>query len=131
MDLQTIFIIIVVVVIILVVLMGILSSRTAGTETWKLTLRSEFHKISNQSNSAQKLVELDKLMDFYLKNSGLKGETMGERLKNARKLFSRNDYNEIWEAHKMRNKLVHEIGQGNHNDLNSHISKYTKIISKL
>lgn len=56
------------------------------------------------------LVEYDKLMDYYLKQKRLPGETMGERLKNARSNFDKDTYNKIWNAHKLRNQLVHEFG---------------------
>jgi hypothetical protein len=35
---------------------------------------------------------------------------MGERLKMAKDTFDRDLYNKIWEAHKVRNNLVHEAG---------------------
>lgn len=50
--------------------------------------------------------EADKLVDYALKQSGVRGETMGERLKNSRGRFS--DINAIWRAHKLRNALAHE-----------------------
>jgi hypothetical protein len=37
---------------------------------------------------------------------GAAGDTMGDRLRAAEKVFSR--YNDLWSAHKFRNKLVHE-----------------------
>lgn len=52
------------------------------------------------------IIEADKLLDYVLKNRGYRGETMGERLKNARADFTYND--DVWQAHKLRNKLVHE-----------------------
>ncbi len=50
--------------------------------------------------------EADKLLDYALKHSGARGETMGERLKNSGSRFS--DLNAIWSAHKLRNALAHE-----------------------
>ncbi len=50
--------------------------------------------------------EADKLLDYALKHSGVRGDTMGERLKNAGNRFS--DINAIWSAHKVRNALAHE-----------------------
>ena len=49
----------------------------------------------------------DKMLDFALKGI-ISGETMGERLKNAREGFSPEVYQGLWDAHKMRNSLVHE-----------------------
>lgn len=52
------------------------------------------------------VIEADKLLDHALKTSGYTGRTMGERLKSANNsLVNRDD---VWEAHKFRNRLVHE-----------------------
>lgn len=50
----------------------------------------------------------DKLMDFALLKI-VDGETMGERLKAAGDRFSRDVYNKVWQAHKVRNNLAHEL----------------------
>jgi hypothetical protein len=48
----------------------------------------------------------DKIVDQALRDKGFRGQTMGERLKAAKdKLTHRND---IWEAHKLRNRIAHE-----------------------
>ena len=62
-----------------------------------------------QTKSA--IFEADKLLDTALRQSGFRGETMGERLKSARQHFGNNAvYQGLWEAHKMRNALAHEVG---------------------
>ncbi len=60
----------------------------------------------NGSNLRDAVSEADKLLDYALKHTGTKGDTMGERLKNSRGRFS--DLNAIWRAHKLRNALAHE-----------------------
>jgi len=52
------------------------------------------------------VINADKLVDQAMRERGLKGETMGERMKNGVALFS--DRNGIWTAHKLRNVIVHE-----------------------
>jgi len=54
------------------------------------------------------VIEADKLVDTVLKKSGLKGESLGERLRSAQKLVSRDVYSNMWEAHKIRNQIVHD-----------------------
>ena len=53
------------------------------------------------------IIEADKLVDDILKQAGFLGDTMGERLVNIDKsqLLSLGG---LWEAHKIRNKLVHD-----------------------
>src|SRR5690606_14062649 len=52
------------------------------------------------------ILNADKLLDLALKESGIKGETMGERLKLAKDVSS--NRNAIWSAHKLRNQIAHE-----------------------
>src|ERR1035437_8897298 len=52
------------------------------------------------------ILNADKLLDAALKARGFRGETMGERMKNARTTFRNN--NAVWAAHKLRNQIAHE-----------------------
>ncbi|HEX6416453.1 MAG TPA: hypothetical protein VFZ62_02910 [Candidatus Saccharimonadales bacterium] len=52
------------------------------------------------------VLEADKLLDLALRERGVKGETMGERMKNTKETWS--DRNAIWTAHKLRNQIAHE-----------------------
>jgi hypothetical protein len=61
------------------------------------------------SQLRQALIVADKSLDNALRDI-VDGDTMGERLKNAEKMFDKDLYNKIWEAHKIRNTLVHESG---------------------
>ncbi len=60
----------------------------------------------NQRNCQFAVIEADKLLDIAMKESGIRGDTMGERLKTAKDTWS--DRNGIWSAHKLRNQIVHE-----------------------
>jgi hypothetical protein len=60
----------------------------------------------NGSSLRDAVSEADKLLDYALKQTGARGETMGERLKNSGSRFS--DLDAIWQAHKLRNALAHE-----------------------
>ena len=52
------------------------------------------------------VLNADKLLDQALKERGLKGETMGDRLKSAKDVFT--NRNDVWAAHKLRNKIAHD-----------------------
>lgn len=54
------------------------------------------------------VLNADKLLDRALRESHYQGQTMGDRLKSAQNKWS--NTNEIWEAHKLRNRLAHETG---------------------
>lgn len=59
------------------------------------------------ANYRQAIIEGDKVVDMVLR-SRVEGDTMGERLKTAQKLFTRHTYDQLWTAHKIRNKVAHE-----------------------
>lgn len=73
--------------------------------------REQWLKISNSITSdvgTQELaiINADKLLDQALRERGVPGETMGDRMKTAKSFFSNN--NNIWTAHKLRNRIAHE-----------------------
>ena len=53
------------------------------------------------------VINADKLVDKALIELGIKGKTMGERMKNSSQRFS--DRNGIWQAHILRNKISHDV----------------------
>ena len=52
------------------------------------------------------ILDADKLLDQALKERGIKGETMGERMKTVKDTWS--NANGVWSAHKLRNQIAHE-----------------------
>lgn len=52
------------------------------------------------------LINADKLLDKALRELGLAGKTMGERMKRINDRFT--DANHVWYAHKLRNQIAHE-----------------------
>lgn len=65
--------------------------------------------LGGTSHFGQAVVAADRLLDYVLKESGYRGETMGERLKSAASDMSPSVYSDTWQAHKLRNQLVHEV----------------------
>ena len=66
--------------------------------------------LAQESTRALAVSEADKLLDAALQVHKVAGSTMGERLKSAENLFSHSLYQRIWDAHKLRNHLAHEMG---------------------
>lgn len=72
--------------------------------------------LGGPSHIKNSIIEADKLLDYVLKGKKLPGQTMGDRLKAAKKYFGHYaDYDNLWFSHKVRNNIAHE---SNH-DLNS------------
>lgn len=55
------------------------------------------------------IIEADKILDHLMKAKGYKGETFADRLKNTKKHIKYEVYDNLWKAHKLRNKIVHEM----------------------
>jgi len=63
--------------------------------------------VSSEPHSQQfAILQADKLLDRALRERGYKGETMGERMTAASRVFTRRDA--VWAAHKLRNRIAHE-----------------------
>ncbi|HVE80677.1 MAG TPA: hypothetical protein VNA68_00850 [Candidatus Dormibacteraeota bacterium] len=62
----------------------------------------------NGNDIRHAVMEADKLLDYVMKQQGYAGQTMADRLKIAQKNLK--NRNAVWEAHKLRNVLVHEVG---------------------
>jgi len=68
----------------------------------------ELVQIGQPSQLRQAVIKADNILDFALSRLTT-GTTMGERLKNAQMCFKESAvYQALWEAHKVRNALVHE-----------------------
>lgn len=63
-------------------------------------------KVKTPDGMVLAVIDADKLLDEALKKRHFKGKTMGERLVAAQRSLSNND--NVWFAHKLRNRLVHE-----------------------
>jgi len=78
-----------------------------------------------QMDPKMAVIEADKLVDTVLRRAGLQGASMADRLRQTEKLVSRNVYQSMWDAHKVRNELVHEMDR--------HVNEYSSrdAISKM
>lgn len=66
----------------------------------------ESYKKNGSAGWQLAIFEADKLLDHALRTLNFGGETMGERLKDARRSLHSSDA--VWSAHKLRNRLAHE-----------------------
>ncbi|MDD3678986.1 MAG: hypothetical protein PHT36_01945 [Patescibacteria group bacterium] len=82
-------------------------------------------------NYRQAIIEADKIVDAVLR-SRVDGATMGERLKLSRNLFTQHAYDQLWMAHKIRNKVAHEADfEGLSSDARLAIRNYEKALKEL
>ncbi|KKP37624.1 hypothetical protein A2483_01100 [Candidatus Peregrinibacteria bacterium RIFOXYC2_FULL_33_13] len=107
MDLIFLFIIIFIIADILFAFFIIKKRKKISAKDLKF-IKNKWQKIKNifENDPKSAILEADKVLDLILFKKGYQGST-GEKLKKSAKLFS--NLNEIWHAHKTRNKIAHEI----------------------
>lgn len=98
-------------------------------EAWE-----HIQKFANSVREAEwklSVIEADKFVDDVLKMRGFPGETMGERLMLIKpdELMSLQD---LWDAHKLRNLLVHNAGyQIQHEQAISTVGAFERVLREL
>lgn len=76
----------------------------SAAEKQKYTAR--WQQIQSDKDLRHAVMDADKLLDRLLTHKGYTGP-LGEKLKRGGKLFS--NLNGVWAAHKLRNRLAHEL----------------------
>lgn len=80
--------------------------------------------LGKPSNFKNAILEADKLLDHCLKLLGFRGQTMGDRMKAIpRSKFEKDFFDDMWQAHKLRNEMAHNI---NYEVMNFEASKAIK-----
>jgi len=81
----------------------------------------------------QAIIEADKLLEFSLKKLVNENQSLGGNLKQAQNLFpSWSAYQQAWEAHKVRNALVHETSfEPTHSMAKDTIEKFRIVLQSL
>ncbi len=79
----------------------------------KKALMTEWEVVVDHVNSANPaewklaILEADSMLDEILNREGYQGESLGEKLKSMSPTTI-GSYNDLWEAHKVRNQIAHE-----------------------
>lgn len=79
--------------------------KKTSIKAWRKVQKHFF--AGDENNLKLAILEADKILDEALKFAGFIGKTLGEKLKQVTPAQIPN-INEIWEAHKLRNRIVHE-----------------------
>jgi len=85
----------------------------------------------NISQVKEGIMKFDNILNKSLQAKGFRGQTLGERLKSANRYFKWNDYSGIWEAHKLRNKIVHEDHDPGGTEIKKSVKYFKLAINKL
>jgi hypothetical protein len=98
----------------------------------KAKIKLEAIETNKKLDSKYKLLELDKVMEYILQSKFRSTKSFGEIMQENEKSFDPSPRHQIWVAHKLRNKIVHDIHyQPTPNELENNITKYTNNIKDL
>lgn len=63
----------------------------------------------DEIHARQAVVEADKFFDNIMKQVGVQGQKFADRLRSLENHMNHNNYQAIWQAHKIRNQITHEV----------------------
>ncbi len=108
-----------------------------ATESTEKDVQSNWDRIKKHGDSIREaewklaVIEADNLVDDALKSHGFSGESMGERLMII-KPDELNSLQELWDAHKLRNLLVHEAHyEIRHEQVLAALHSFEKVLREL
>ena len=91
----------------------------------------EAHAASqNVSDWKLALIDADALIDEILRRAGYQGKTMGERLKQIEP-SDLDHLADLWEAHKLRNRIAHEGERVERRDIDRAMEQYRLVLKEL
>jgi hypothetical protein len=70
---------------------------------------ASIEELNSKNNSREAIMRADILLDKALQLYNVSGRTLGERLKASNGKISRDILDKAWNAHKVRNRLAHEL----------------------
>lgn len=103
---------------------------TLDREYFKLAWEQIEDLAAKKQTWVQAIVDADKLLDEVLKQLNTPGSSLADRMVSANRSFS--NANNIWTAHKIRNKVVHETKfKLNKRHVNGAIKSYKQALKDL
>lgn len=108
------------------------AARFVPTEETNTRWKDIEAHIASQSVSDWKLalIDADSLIDDILKRAGYPGKTMGERLKRIEP-SDLDHLADLWEAHKLRNRIAHEGERIERRDVDRAMEQYRLVLKEL
>ncbi len=82
--------------------------KTLKSEEWQDIL--DHIGSENESQWKLALIDADKILENLLREAGFSGEGVGEMLKKAEAEGRLRSLQDAWQAHKIRNRIAHEVG---------------------
>lgn len=103
------FIIVLLVLLVLLQYWMLKRKRSKWSKKDQTFVRDNWKRIESMTDNRHQVLEADKLLDHMMRSRGFKG-SVADMLKQHARQFS--DLEALWQAHKLRNKLAHELDYG-------------------
>lgn len=88
--------------------------------------------LGRPSNFKTAILEADKLLDHTLKLYGYHGSLADKMKALPRKNYDRDFFDDMWQAHKVRNEMVHNISyEVQHFEAKEAIGKFKRVLKEL
>ncbi len=100
---------------------------------WKIKLEKKYQEFNTKNiNNKYAVIELDKLIEYGLQIKFNTKKSLGKILIQQKKFFKKEQLDNIWKAHKLRNKLIHDAEfEAQPNDINHANVIFKRMIKEL
>jgi len=89
-------------------------------------------RLGRPSNFKNAILEADKLLDHVLKLYGYHGSLADKMKSLPRKNFDKEFFDDMWQAHRVRNEMVHNISyEVQHFEAREAISRFKRVLREL
>lgn len=123
MDKELLSIILMIVLIFTILLLININNNSAIRGSIKRKMLRDLEKIHNLMEQKNEImyrdliIRLDSILSKTLQLKFNNKNSCGENLKKSKEFFKKDIYNKLWEAHKFRNRVVHEDADVSFKDL--------------
>lgn len=90
----------------------------------------ELVSLGGPAHLKQAIVEADKLLDRVLASHGFTG-SLADKLRAGERRMSKQCYDAAWQAHKLRNRIVHDEGEMFDFEMKRGLDQFRKAINEL
>ncbi|MDX9738993.1 MAG: hypothetical protein RBT33_01340 [Candidatus Dojkabacteria bacterium] len=136
MDNSILLTVTIVVLIVLLVIMARYNSKRVPVEK-KSKILKKLDDLREQSESDEMyarrdaIIKLDNLLSKSLQIRYSNESSCGDNLKNAKTLFRKDYYQDIWDVHKLRNEIVHKDADVSYDSAQQAYKIYKMAITKI
>lgn len=109
------------------------ASRKTFSSEQSQYIHSHWIRIIDSFNYDPKnsIMDADKLLNYALEKRGVKGSTIGEKLQQQQAVSLFSDINNAWNAHKIRNRIAHELAEMDIEKLKTALQQFKKALNDL